>query len=363
MPAALATAATTLDDPRLLRPAVRDSATFVPWLLTSGGPDNGRLPLPTDRTQIAYGVDSRVQSLLATADATGRPSFRRLAAVMAAWFFGANPAGVPAYDPATGRTVDGIAPDGTVNRNAGAESTIHGLLTMLALDASPSVAASAQRATAVHARVGAEVVEAEGATLAGAAGVVTPASSWTGEAAWSGSYVAMGDDGRARLGVPAAAQPRLVLPVVDLQPDSSAVTSWRAEGRRLGRVRSGAVGAQGASPAPGALLPVTLPRWLPASADALHVRARAAGSDEARIDAVMLEPRVSSYVLTGGGSGTAVLRSAARVPVRATVSVPGAGRATVEIYNAAGRLAARSYADDTAVVARVLPGGFTVVRR
>ena len=42
------------------------------------------------------------------------------------------------YDPATGRTFDGVSPDGKVNRNSGAESTIHGLLTMLALDGTPT---------------------------------------------------------------------------------------------------------------------------------------------------------------------------------------------------------------------------------
>ena len=47
------------------RAAARDSFTFDPWLLTSGGPDNGRFPTRVDGTQIAYGVDSRVQSLVA----------------------------------------------------------------------------------------------------------------------------------------------------------------------------------------------------------------------------------------------------------------------------------------------------------
>ena len=56
---------------------------------------------------------------------------------------------------------------------------------------------------------------------------------------------------------------RLVMPVVDLQPGSTAVTTFRAGDTVLGEVRSGAVGAQGDSPAPGALLPVTLPMTLP----------------------------------------------------------------------------------------------------
>ena len=119
---------------RWRRVAARDSFTFDPWLLTSGGPDNGRLPTRADATQIAYGVDSRVQSLLADR----RSGADRLAGIAAAWFFGANASGQPTYDPATGITFDGVAADGTVNQNSGAESTIHGLLTMLALDAHPA---------------------------------------------------------------------------------------------------------------------------------------------------------------------------------------------------------------------------------
>ena len=112
MPAALARASQALGTGTYLAPAVKDSAGFMPWLLTSGGPDNGRLPTRLDQSQIAYGADSRVQSLLATAEATGKVGLRRLAGMQAAWFFGANASGLPAYDPATGRTIDGISGDG-----------------------------------------------------------------------------------------------------------------------------------------------------------------------------------------------------------------------------------------------------------
>lgn len=88
---------------------------FDPWLLTSGGPDNGRLPTRVDGTQIAYGVDSRVQSLLATAQVSGSTGPRRLAGMTAAWFFGANPADTQAYDPSSGGQGHGTA----LLRNAG----------------------------------------------------------------------------------------------------------------------------------------------------------------------------------------------------------------------------------------------------
>ena len=63
--------------------------------------------------------------------------------------------------------------------------------------------------------------------------------------------------------MPGQGDVRLVQPVVDLQHGSSAVTTFRSSDTVLGTVRSGDVGPQGASPAPGALLPVTLPVTLP----------------------------------------------------------------------------------------------------
>ena len=95
---------------RSLRPPSATRLVFTPTLMTAGGPDNGWFPSPTDRVQIAYGADSRVQSLLAVADATGSEGFTDLAAMQAAWFFGANPLGAVMYDPATGVTYDGLNP-------------------------------------------------------------------------------------------------------------------------------------------------------------------------------------------------------------------------------------------------------------
>ncbi len=363
MPAALARASTALGEPSLATVAARDSGTFDPWLLTSGGPDNGRLPTRLDTTQISYGVDSRLQSLLATSEVTGSVGMRRLAGVVAAWYFGANASGQPAYDPETGRTVDGIAGDGTPNRNAGAESTIHGLLSMLALDAHPRVAAQA-RVADVRQRVGTRTVQAEEATLGGGAHVVTPADRWTGESLFGGvGYAALPDGGTARVDVGKGGR-RLVLPVVDLRPGSTAVTTARSGGRLLGRVRSGAVGPQGDSPAPGALLPVTMPVTLPSGRSTVLLSTRAGGGDEARLDAVMVEPLVSRLVLAGDGHGTALLRSAARRDRRATVTVPGSGPATVEVYDGRGTLVSRSTSRAArSVPVRVLAGGFTLVNR
>ena len=242
MPAALARASAALGDASLAAPAVRDSATFDPWLLTSGGPDNGRLPTRIDGSQIAYGVDSRLQSLLATADVSGSDGMRHLAGIVAAWYFGANASGLPAYDPATGRTVDGIEANGNRNLNAGAESTIHGLLSMLALDAHPAVAAEA-RTAAIRQRVGTVDVQAESGALAGGAHAMVLASGWTGESQFGGSaYVGLPAGGSVRVAVPGKGDAGWCRPwstcsqAAPRSPPSAPVTRCSA---RCGRATSG----------------------------------------------------------------------------------------------------------------------------
>ncbi|MBB5841154.1 hypothetical protein [Kribbella italica] len=361
MPSALAEASTTLHNPRLLTPAIGDTAGFTPLLLTAGGPDNGWLPAPIDRTQIAYGVDARLQGLLGVASAGNRPGLRQVAAFVAAWYFGANHAGEPAYDVATGRTYDGISGDGVINRNSGAESTIHGLLSMLALDANPAVARQAQAlatagmstaasgsapGSASGGRVlsGLQVVEAESAQLTSGATVVTPPSAWTGESQWSnGSYVALPAGSRAVWTLPPSTEGRLVLPVVDLVPDRSAGTSAWSTG---GVIRHGSGGPQGVSAAPGALLPVGV-GLLPAAATTLTASST---GPNVRVDALLLLPLISKLQL-----GTnELLVSVDRHP--RTVQVTRRG--TAYSYTSSGQLHSRRPANGRA---EVLPGGFTVV--
>jgi hypothetical protein len=362
MPAALARASVALGDRGLGQGAVRDSFTFDPWLLTSGGPDNGRMPTRGDASQIAYGADSRLQSLFATADATGTEAALGLAGVVGAWYFGANPAGEPMYDPATGVTYDGISGSGTVNHNSGAESTIHGLLSMIALDQHPAVARAAQTADIVD-RLGTLTVEAEDGAMSGDAAATVPPALWTGESLFSGTgYAALGSGGATTLTLPT--HPRsLLLPVFDLRPGSAAVTTFRAGHRVLGRVASGAIGAQGDSPAPGALLPVTLPGTLPAGATVVSATTRTRAGDPAALDAVMVEPLVSRLVLGGDGHGTALLRSASTTSERTQVLVPGTGVARVRLFDGRGRLVGSSFTRAGTVRLTVPAGGFALVRR
>jgi hypothetical protein len=370
MASGLAAASVVLRSPRLLEPAIGDAAGFTPLLMTAGGPDNGWLPAPIDRTQIAYGVDARLQALLGVASAANRPGLLQVAAFVGAWYFGANRAGTAMYDAATGRTFDGISAEGVVNRNSGAESTIHGLLSMLALDAHPALASQARTlGPAARTLDGLHTVEAESAALSAGATVVTPPSSWTGESQWSNnSYVAFPSGGEAQWTLPASDQPQLALPIVDVVPDRQAGrTTWSANGHPLGSINHGTGGPQGVSAAPGALLPRTLPTYLPAGTT--HLTARATTPDPtarasalpSRVDAVLLLPLISKLQLTSA-SATAILLTSVDTHARShAVTVGSAQRSTVTAYDKSGALRTRFTTTARTFNAPVQAGGFTVI--
>ncbi|SHL03035.1 hypothetical protein [Rhodothermus profundi] len=81
--------------------------------------------------QIAYAVRCVAVGLIRLYEQTGEVRYAILAGLAASWLTGNNEAGVPMYDPATGRGYDGIRGPGEVNYNAGAESTIEALYTLL----------------------------------------------------------------------------------------------------------------------------------------------------------------------------------------------------------------------------------------
>jgi hypothetical protein len=368
MAGSLAEAGRVLGREDWVQVAVGETGRFTPHLLAQGGPENGWLPAPSDRVQIAYGADATLQNLLRTAAAARRPAFADLAGIAGAWYFGNNPAGVAMYDPATGRTFDGINPDRTVNRNSGAESTIHGLLSMLALDAHPAVAARA-RVAGRQAQVTWQLVEAEAeaGTLTGAAEVVTPASAWTGESGWSGgAYVRLGPGGRVAgtVDLPVGGGWWL-FPVLDRMQISAGTvaTSHRLDGALAGRADHGGAGAQGVSAVPGYLDLGTTGPVEAGAGPAELVSSYAGTGPEARLDAVMVQPEVEWLVLGGSGGGQAVARSFARHREVRVVDLAGSGPASARSYDRSGRLVEVATSPGGHLRVPVAPGGFTVASR
>lgn len=155
--------------------------------------------VPDRLNQIAYGTNMLVLAYMALYEATGEERYARYGGLAASWYFGNNMAGVQMYDPASGRVYDGI--DGPVawrvNRNAGAESTIEGLMSMiavadvpLALDLLYVQPVSGNSYRVLQAEDGQRVVGTP----------VYYAGDWTGEGYISaGRYIGIGEGQRLRL--------------------------------------------------------------------------------------------------------------------------------------------------------------------
>ncbi len=361
MATALADAATALHQPGLLPAAVADTAVFTPHLLTATGPDNLWGPAPVDSTQIAYGAGARVLALLAVATATNSAGLRQLAGVAAGWFFGQNPAATATYNPATGATDDGINANGTLNLNSGAESTIFGLLTMEALDANPDVAAIARASASVQFRDGQQTIEAEAASLTGPAEVVQANPVNTGESQWSnGTYVQLATGSTLSWTIPADDQPRLVQAIVNRVPGPGAVSDFAAGTESLGGAAYGGGGAQGISPTPDALLPVTLPGVLPPNATQLTA-STVGGAGQ--LDALLLTPLIAALITTGDGHSVALLNSEADTPGTRIIQLPGTGRAVATSYDSQGRPWRVTISAGPAITVPVPAGGFAIVQR
>ena len=320
MAGALATAGDVLGEPDMIAAARHEMVAFMPLLLTQGGADQGWTPVPAETVQIAYGADAALQNLLAVADATGEAVFGQLAGVAGAWYFGNNRATTPMYESATGRTFDGLETDGSINPNSGAESTIHGLLSMLALDAHPAVKAAAYGAVR-EAQEGWTLLEAEAGDLLGGE-IVTLESAWNGEANVSGgAYLRLSPGGSVQVGAELPATGRYaVLPVFEQRPVNLYASGLEVMlGAQRHRLWLGGAGDPGVSVNEG-LQTVALAdpsgNVPPTAAGTTQLTASPTGGVPAHLDAFLLRPEVARLEL-GGDNPQALFQSFA--PTRRVV--------------------------------------------
>ena len=129
---ALALAGALLHKPEWIASAQREADTFFAHQLASDFLNRMGV-VPVRAGQIAYGQQVMTSCFMALAQATGNETYRKYAGLAAGWFYGNNMARFAMYDPATGRGFDGIEgpSEFRVNHNAGAESTIEALYTLL----------------------------------------------------------------------------------------------------------------------------------------------------------------------------------------------------------------------------------------
>jgi len=352
-PEALARAGALLRQRAWTAAAVSDAGSFTPQVLASGGPHNAWAPLPAE-AQIAYGAHGRVAGAVQAA-AVGGEGLRVLAGLAAGWFFGANTAGIPVYDPATGVTFDGVETDGRVNRNSGAESTIHGLLTMMLLDANRDIARIATSITGLSSFSGLRVIDAENARLSAGCEVVRPeGGAWTGEGNLSGgAYVRVPAGESVEFDVTEAGG--ILHGLIWRQKADAGDAVWEVfRGRRRlssTRTPAGGTGDRGLTEADGMLVPQLLGGDLPAE----PVTVRCTSRGDVRLDALVIQPAVVNAVYATASGSAVLYANGTRRDQRVSPLAAGSGHA----YDAEG--SSRGQAVQGGKV-RVRGGGFTITR-
>ncbi len=361
MAGALAVAGDVLDEPGMVDAARFEMSTFAPLLLVQGGADQGWTPTPAETVQIAYGADAVLQNLLNVADVTGETVFAQLAGIAGAWYFGNNRAATPMYDVTTGRTFDGLETDGRINPNSGAESTIHGLLSVLALDAHPDVKTAAYGTTRTRQK-GWQLVEAESGTLTKGE-VVSPESAWNGEASWSGgAYVKLSSGGRLEVGVTLPETERYaVLPIFERQPALLFETGATVTlGRQPHTLWLGDAGDPGVSPNKGlltvALAKASVPNVAKLSAGTVPLNVLSEGELPVYLDAFLIRPEVARLDLDGPTRQT-LLQSFA--PQRRVMVLEIASPTTAFIYDETGALTETVLGRNGQIRVPVVAGGFS----
>ncbi|WP_194421023.1 hypothetical protein [Microbacterium abyssi] len=328
-PEALGRAGALLGERTWTDAAITDAGRFTPLVLANGGPHNAWAPLPAE-AQIAYGAHGRVAGALQASE-SGGTGLRVLAGLAAGWFFGANAAGEPAYDPATGVTFDGIETDGRVNRNSGAESTIHGLLTMLLLDAHRDIARIATSVTGLRSHHGLRAIDAESARMSPGCTIEKPeGGSWTGEGNLSGGrFVRVPDGEWVEFDI---TEPGGILHALiwrRAEDAGDAEWSFLAEDRSWTTITpAGGSGAAGLTEAEGMLVPQRLDGALGDGATVVRCTSRG----DVRLDALLIQPQVASAVYETTAGAAVLYANGTREDLRVPPLASGDGRT----YDAAG---------------------------
>ncbi len=315
MMGALALAGDTFGRRDWIASAEREANHFMVHQLISTGPINGLLPAPNDLTQINYGNEVMVTNLLALSEATDKPAYSVLAGLQASWWEGNNRAGEPMVDRATGRGFDGLAEDGTINRNAGAESTIAAVYGLLRVVQDPVAVDYLEYAEPLEA-VTWRKVEAEAGGFTGDAESATPEAAWTGEALWSGGqYARLGPGGTVSLSVelPSDGTYRLFM-VYDKQPGAVAVRAQLGDAPPLTHFEGGAGGASYLW-----MDGLAVPGQMSAGPQTLTLTGL---WGEARVDAVLLQPLVESRAMRRApdGAEATLFKSFAEGPTSISVA-------------------------------------------
>ncbi len=137
---ALAEVGIIFDRKDYIEAAQKEADNYYPILLIDGFKNSWALSdtfAEKEFPQIAYDIRCMSLGILKLYQATGDEQYAKQAGLAASWLLGNNVAKITMYNSTSGRCFDGINDSTTVNFNAGAESTIEALYTLVEIASHP----------------------------------------------------------------------------------------------------------------------------------------------------------------------------------------------------------------------------------
>ena len=150
---ALLKAAVFLSNNSYLDKALLEISNFYPWLINNDYRSdmlfkkvNDEVSIVSEKQfdQIAYGITPMALAAAEAYSITSEDKYADIAGRIAAWYLGANKAGLIMYEKETGRGFDGLS-SSSINSNSGAESTIEALLCFQLIEKYPAIKAAVNK--------------------------------------------------------------------------------------------------------------------------------------------------------------------------------------------------------------------------
>jgi len=141
---ALLIAGQKFNNQEYINSALLEIDNFYPYLLKNGLRESFKIQVTGENSfaeidrklypHIAYGLRPMIFAAIQAYQYSKDAKHLKIANDLASWLSGNNDANTAIYNPVTGVTFDGIDGPSQVNKNAGAESTIEGLLILLEME-------------------------------------------------------------------------------------------------------------------------------------------------------------------------------------------------------------------------------------
>ncbi|MFT4245095.1 MAG: hypothetical protein QM571_01020 [Micrococcaceae bacterium] len=357
---ALTISAPALKRSDVMTPALYDASLWTIFLLSNEGVSNTLSPTISDNTQTPVGVDLRLRSLIDLGKQSESDGITGIAPMVAGWYFGANKGNQQMFNPENGIFYNSLNGDNNIDLNSSAESNIHGILSMLALDANPKIKELARNFKSSPDINGVSIINADSGNIKyQGSQSITSTPTWTGDSTIPNGKVAnLADKSSLSVNIGKSNVPRRIFPIVQQNAKTTGSTEWFANGTSLGKVSNSLSGTKLPAGYTGTVTPFST-RDLTKTGD-VTLTAKVAGNT--KLVGILIQPQVTKIGYGSGKQQRILYYNNNTEVMHYKTNLPDSSNWINKVYDSKGRYVSQeqlsSRGEPTVVIA---PNGFSIL--